>query len=85
MIKNVYFCVTKQKVLDNDGVFYIIQLSTDRVEVSFGILHTMVGNDCHTDMLQLADRLSNITVCSNILAEHPEWDSSSTPSSILKQ
>lgn len=74
MIKNVYFCVAKQKVLDNNGVFYIIQLGTDRVEVSFGILRTMVGNDCHTDMLQLADRLSNITVCSNILAEHPEWD-----------
>ncbi|KAF8308702.1 hypothetical protein DL93DRAFT_2219257 [Clavulina sp. PMI_390] len=74
MIKNVFFCVAKQKELDNEGNFYIILLGTDRLETSFGTIRTMVGNDCHTDMLQLADRLTNTTLCQNIYAEHPEWE-----------
>lgn len=72
----VFFCVAKQKHLNNDSLFYIIMLGTNRLEVMLGILRTMVGNDCHTDMLQLADRLSNIATCASIIQEHPEWDRS---------
>lgn len=76
MIKNAYFCVAKVKATfpNKDYNFYLIHLGTDRLEVSFGILRTMIGNDCNTDVLQLSTRLSNVVECANILAAHPEWD-----------
>lgn len=73
MVKNVYFCIAKARSLDPHGCFYIIQLGTDRLETAFGILRTMIGNDCHADLLQMASRFSNITTVENILADRPQW------------
>jgi hypothetical protein len=55
MIKNVFFCIAKTKVDHPNASFWIILLGTDRLEVSFGILRTMIGNDANTDLLQLAN------------------------------
>ena len=74
MIKNVYFCVAKTKVDDPDGNFWIILLGTDRLEVLYGILRTMVGNDANLDVLQLGLRLTGTTEVSTILAKYPQWD-----------
>lgn len=74
MIKNVYFCVAKTKVDDPDGNFWIILLGTDRLEVLYGILRTMVGNDANLDVLQLGLRLTGTTEVSTILAKYPHWD-----------
>ncbi|KAG6835458.1 hypothetical protein H0H93_001265, partial [Arthromyces matolae] len=74
MIKNVYFCVAKTKVDNPDGCLWIVQLGTDRLEVLFGILRTMIGNDANVDCLQLGSRLTGTTEVSTILAMHPEWD-----------
>jgi hypothetical protein len=74
MIKNVYFCVAKTKTDDPHGNFWIIQLGTDRLEVLYGILHTMVGNDANLDLLQLGLRLTGTTEVSTILARYPHWD-----------
>jgi hypothetical protein len=74
MIKNIYFCVAKTKVDDPQGNFWIIQLGTDRLEVLFGILCTMVGNDANLDLLQLGLRLTGTTEVSTILAKYPHWD-----------
>ena len=74
MIKNVYFCVAKTKVDDPDGNFWIILLGTDFLEVLYGILHTMVGNDANLDLLQLDLRLTGTTEVSTILAKYPHWD-----------
>ncbi|KAG8769199.1 hypothetical protein FRC12_005103 [Ceratobasidium sp. 428] len=74
MIKNAFYCVAKTKI-DNPGSdFWLILLGTDRLETCFGLLRTMIGSDSNADMLQLANRLSNVAVCANILAEHPQWD-----------
>ncbi|KAG9124082.1 hypothetical protein FRC07_012920 [Ceratobasidium sp. 392] len=73
MIKNVFYCVAKTKVDNPSGKFWLILLGTDRLETCFGLLRTMVGSDSNVDMLQLGSRLSNVNVCANILAEHPEW------------
>ena len=75
MIKNVYFSVAKARELDPNAMFFIILLGTDRLEVAFGILRTMIGNNCHADILQMGSRFSNIVLVMNILAEHPEWHS----------
>ena len=74
MIKNVYFCVAKAKVDPNITHFYAILLGTDRLEVTFSILRTIVGNDANADTLQLTTQLSHISEVQNILALHPEWD-----------
>ncbi|KAF8316237.1 uncharacterized protein EI90DRAFT_2945067, partial [Cantharellus anzutake] len=75
-VKNVFFCIAKEKTYNQDGKFYIILLGTDRLEIAFGILRTMVGNDANADTLQLSTRLSHVTEIQNILAHHPEWDRS---------
>jgi len=74
MIKNVFFCVAKEKINNSDGEFWILLLGTDRLEESFGVLHTMVGNDANLDMLSLVARLSGSTEVMNILAKYPHWD-----------
>lgn len=76
MVKNVYFSVAKAKILDPESSLHIILLGTDRLETSFGILRTMVGNDANVDMLQLSTRLGHVSECANILARYPHWDRS---------
>ncbi|KAG9083015.1 hypothetical protein FS749_006369 [Ceratobasidium sp. UAMH 11750] len=73
MIKNVFYCVAKTKIDNPNGNFWLVLLGTDRLETCFGLLRTMVGSDSNADMLQLGSRLSNVNICANILAEHPEW------------
>ena len=60
MIKNVFFCATKEEVQDPNNNMYIILHRMDQLETSFGILHTMVGNDTNADALQLSTRLSHV-------------------------
>ncbi|KAJ7754917.1 hypothetical protein B0H14DRAFT_2540801 [Mycena olivaceomarginata] len=75
MIKNVFFCVAKTQVDCPAGEFWLILLGTDRLEVLFGILRTMVGSDANVDLLQLALRITGTTEVSTILALFPHWDS----------
>ncbi|KAF6764939.1 hypothetical protein DFP72DRAFT_839943 [Ephemerocybe angulata] len=74
MIKNMFFCVAKAKTDTPHGVFFIVILGTDRLEIQFGILRTMVGNDCNLDILQISDRTSGVIDIADILAKHPDWD-----------
>ncbi|KAJ3548106.1 hypothetical protein NMY22_g1393 [Coprinellus aureogranulatus] len=74
MIKNVFFCVAKAKVDTPNGCFFIILLGTDRLEIHFGILRTVVGNDCNLDILQISERSAGLIDIADILAQRPEWD-----------
>jgi hypothetical protein len=74
MIKNIYFCVAKTKADNLEGNFWIILLGTDRLEILFGILRTMVGNDANLDLLQLGLHLTGTTEVSTILAKYLHWD-----------
>ena len=46
----------------------------DGLEIDFGVLCTMVGNNMNVDMYSLVKRLSRVTKVSNIFAKHLEWD-----------
>jgi hypothetical protein len=74
MIKNIYFCVAKTKADDPEGNFWIILLRTDHLEILYGILRTMVGNDANLDLLQLGLQLTGTMEVSTILAKYPHWD-----------
>jgi hypothetical protein len=76
MIKNVYFSVAKAKITDPMGQFFLILLGTDRLEILFGIIRSMIGNDCGADLLQLGERVTGTAQVAEILAAHPEWDRS---------
>lgn len=76
MIKNVYFCITKTKIDNLKGKFWIILIGSDRLEDKFGIVCVMTGNDTSVDILQLGIRLTGTTEVSAIFAQHPEWDRS---------
>lgn len=74
MVKNAYFCVAKTKVDNPTGRFWLILLGSDRLEISYGKIRTMVGSDRNLDLYQLGTRLMGATECATILAENPEWD-----------
>ncbi|TEB27671.1 hypothetical protein FA13DRAFT_1634290 [Coprinellus micaceus] len=74
MIKNVFFCVTKAKADNPDSCFFIIQLSTDRIEIHSRILQTMVENDCNLDALQISECTGVVLNIADILAQKPGWD-----------
>ncbi|KAI0042726.1 hypothetical protein FA95DRAFT_1682348 [Auriscalpium vulgare] len=73
MVKNVYFCVAKTQIDNPAGEFWVILLGTDGLEKIFGKVRTMVGNDTHADLLQLANRIDGAFECVKILEQHPEW------------
>ena len=74
LVKNAFFCVAKSKVSVPDGKFWIILLGTDRLESTFGLVRSMVGNDRNVDILQLGTRLSHAVECLNIFEKYPHWD-----------
>ncbi|KAF6742613.1 hypothetical protein DFP72DRAFT_1081758 [Ephemerocybe angulata] len=74
MIKNIFFCVAKAKVDTPNGFFFIILLGTDRIEIHFGILRTVIGNDCNLDIIQISDRAGGVVDIADILATNPDWD-----------
>jgi hypothetical protein len=74
MIKNVYFCVAKAKVDNPLGCFFLMLLGTDRLETLFGIIHSIVGNDCGVDLLQLGERSTGTVEVADILGRKPAWD-----------
>ena len=76
MVKNAFFCIAKAKVDHPNNLFFLVLLGTDRLESLFRILHTMVGNDANSDILQLALWITSTTEVSSILAKHLEWDRS---------
>ena len=53
-----------------------IQLGTDPLESTFGLVRSMVGNDTNPDTLQMTTRLSHAAKCLNIFAKYPSWDRS---------
>jgi len=76
MIKNVLFSISKAKVDNPNGQFWVILCGTDWLEELFGILRTMIGNNANLDILQLVSRLAGTTEISNILTKYPHWDRS---------
>ncbi|KZV92761.1 hypothetical protein EXIGLDRAFT_674728, partial [Exidia glandulosa HHB12029] len=72
-IKNVIFTVAKAKVDFPDNPLYIILLGTDRLEVLFGKLRTMIGSDANMDLYQAETRMTAAVECAEIAVKHPDW------------
>ena len=73
MVKNVYFCVAKQQIVDRTGTFCLLRVGTDSLEGLFGEIRTLIGSDRNVDIGRLADRASAAADVAMILDRHPEW------------
>ncbi|KAJ6604917.1 hypothetical protein B0H10DRAFT_632187 [Mycena sp. CBHHK59/15] len=77
MVKNVVFCVAKQKLLDRsqkcDSKFHLCQCGDDRLEVSFSDACCQTHSRNH-DSLELADKLSVTADIQEIMIKYPEFD-----------
>jgi hypothetical protein len=57
MLKNIFWVLAKQKLLDDSLGFYITQAGEDRLKVNFGI-YRLMDNSQNVDILQLSQRAS---------------------------
>ncbi|KIJ28519.1 hypothetical protein M422DRAFT_84217, partial [Sphaerobolus stellatus SS14] len=73
MIKNTFFCVAKQRILDPTAKFYFCQLGDDRLEGQFGTVRRLI-HDRNVDALQLTERLSAAGQVDELLWKYPTWD-----------
>lgn len=73
LVKNLYFDVAKQRVLDPTARLYIGQRGSDRLEGEFGQWRTMDHNR-NMDLLQLGNHGGPSSHMSKIFAGHPDWD-----------
>ena len=76
IVKDVYFCVAKQKLLDPQANFYIIHCGTDRLETSFCLARTQTHHR-NFDILDLSGKLATSSLIDAIFARNPELDTGS--------
>jgi hypothetical protein len=70
MVKNTFWVVAKQKLLDDSLGFYITQTGEDRLEVNFGI-YRLMDNSRNVDVLQLSQRTSTAIEILRIFWAYP--------------
>ncbi|KAF9778154.1 hypothetical protein BJ322DRAFT_1147952 [Thelephora terrestris] len=75
-VKDIFFCVAKQKLLDSSKPFYIIQVGSDRLEACFCNARTQTHHR-NFDILELSYKLAMASVISSIYTRHPDLDAGS--------
>lgn len=75
-VKDVIFCIAKQKLLDPSQPFYIIQVGSDRLEMCFCNARTQTHHR-NFDALELSYKLATASIISSIYLRNPELDSGS--------
>ena len=75
-VKDILFCVAKQKLLDPSKPFYLIQVGSDRLEACFCNARTQTHHR-NFDILELSYKLAMASVISSIYIRHPELDAGS--------
>ena len=76
IVKDVYFCVAKQKLLDPQADFYIMHCGTDRLETDFCLARTQ-SHHRNFDILDLAGKLATSSLIDCIYARNPTLDAGS--------
>ncbi|KAM5529996.1 hypothetical protein V8D89_010026 [Ganoderma adspersum] len=74
-VKNAYFCIAKQQLLDDTQPFYLFWLGDDRLETLFGRVRMQGAHNPNFSFKQLLDRLGAAMDLDAIFARHPQLDS----------
>ena len=75
-VKDILFCVAKQKLLDSSKPFYIIQVGSDCLKACFCNARTQTHHR-NFDILELSYKLAMASVISSIYTRHPNLDAGS--------
>jgi hypothetical protein len=76
VVKDIYFCIAKQKLLNPQAEFHIIHCGTDRLETDFCLARTQ-SHHRNFDILDLANKLATSTLIDAIYARNPTLDAGS--------
>jgi len=76
IVKDVYFCVAKQKLLNPQADFYIMHCGTDRLETDFCLARTQTHHR-NFDLLDLSGKLATSSLIDSIYARNPTLDAGS--------
>ena len=82
IVKDIFFCVAKQKLLDPHTNFYIIHCGTDRLETDFCLARTQ-SHHRNFDILDLAGKLATSSLIDCIYARNPTLDAGSRRLKVL--
>jgi hypothetical protein len=72
-IKNAYFSLAKQQILDPEQDYFLFQLGTDGVEKLFASARMAGGHNPNFGLFEFANLLSFGLDVTRILADYPEW------------
>ncbi|KAF9789378.1 hypothetical protein BJ322DRAFT_1018049 [Thelephora terrestris] len=75
-VKDIYFCVAKQQLLDSHQKFYLIHCGTDRLEMDFCHARTQ-NHHRNFDILDLAGKLAMSSLIDLIFVRNPTLDAGS--------
>jgi len=76
IVKDIFFCVAKQKLLDPQADFYIIHCRTDRLETDFCLARTQ-SHHWNFDMMDLSNKLATSSLINDIFVRNPTLDAGS--------
>lgn len=82
IVKDIFFCIAKQKLLDPHTSFYIIHCGTDRLETDFCLARTQ-SHHRNFDILDLAGKLATSSLIDCIYARNPTLDAGSRRLKVL--
>lgn len=74
MIKNAFFCVAKQQLLDPERPFYLMQGGDDRLEGNFCETRVDSKHQPNVDIVQLTYKEAAAMDRREIFDRHPDWD-----------
>lgn len=75
-VKDIFFCVAKQQLLNSSVDFYLIHSGTDRLETDFCLARTQ-NHHQNFDILDLAGKLATSSLIDAIYARNPTLNASS--------
>ena len=76
VVKDVFFCVAKQQLLDPTAKFYMILCGTDRLETDFCLARTQ-SHHRNFDILDLSNKLATSLLIDSVYLRNPELDTGS--------
>jgi hypothetical protein len=72
-VKNAYFSLAKQQILDPEQDYFLFQLGTDGVEKLFASARMAGGHNPNFSLFEFTNLLSFGLDVTRILADYPEW------------
>ncbi|KAF9644186.1 hypothetical protein BDM02DRAFT_3131909 [Thelephora ganbajun] len=76
IVKDIFFCVAKQQVLNPAADFHMIHCGTDRLETNFCLARTQTHHR-NFNILDLANKLATSSLIDSIYLRNPELDAGS--------